>query len=72
MINDRQPQECTDPDCGCKEPVATTPIEMLRFLSERLKFAGVDAVVAKSYARDIDEILSRLEKERRYERSFWK
>jgi hypothetical protein len=44
-------------DCGCNDPVATTPQEMLEFLAGRLEYAGVADVVAKSYARDIRLIL---------------
>jgi hypothetical protein len=47
-----------DCNCGCNEPVATKPIEMLRFLSARFKHGGVSEVVAESYARDIDAILT--------------
>lgn len=47
-----------DCDCGCNEPVATEPMEMLRFLSARFKHGGVSEVVALSYARDIDAILA--------------
>ena len=42
-----------DCNCGCDEPVATTPKDMLEFLAGRLEYAGVADVVAKSYARDI-------------------
>jgi hypothetical protein len=27
-------------DCGCNEPVATTPQEMLEFLAHRFEYAG--------------------------------
>ncbi len=46
-----------DCDCGCNDPVATTPKEMLEFLADRLEYAGVAEVVARSYARDIRLIL---------------
>ena len=44
-------------DCGCNEPVATTPQEMLEFLAYRFEYAGVSETVAKWYARDIRKIL---------------
>ena len=31
----------TDCDCGCNEPIATTPQEMLEFLAHRFEYAGV-------------------------------
>ena len=37
-------------DCGCNEPVATTPQEMLEFLAHRFEHT-------KWYARDIRKIL---------------
>ena len=46
-----------DCDCGCNDPVATTPQEMLEFLAGRFEFAGVSESVAKYYARDIRLIL---------------
>ena len=48
---------CTDPECGCTDPVATTPKDMLEFLADRLEFAGVSHAVALSYAQDIRNIL---------------
>ena len=48
----------TDCDCGCNDPVADTPEEMLRFLAGRLEFAGVGESVAAIYARDIRNILN--------------
>lgn len=47
-------EEC---DCGCNDPVADNPKEMLEFLAHRFEFAGVSEVVAKYYARDIRKIL---------------
>ena len=47
----------TDCDCGCNEPIATTPQEMLEFLAHRFEYAGVSDAVAKSYARDIRMII---------------
>jgi hypothetical protein len=44
-------------DCGCNDPVATTPQEMLEFLANRFEYAGVSDLVAKHYARDIRLIL---------------
>ena len=44
--------------CGCCDPVAKTPEEMLRFLAARFDRAGVSEVVAKAYARDIRFILN--------------
>ena len=49
---------CDDPECGCQEPTFTEPMEALRFLSGRFKYAGVAHGVALMYARDIDAILS--------------
>jgi hypothetical protein len=46
-----------DCDCGCNDPVASTPKEMLEFLANRFEYAGVSDVVAKYYARDIRKIL---------------
>ena len=43
--------------CGCCDPVATTPEEMLRFLANRFEHAGVADEVARVYARDIRLIL---------------
>jgi hypothetical protein len=39
-------------------PVANTPKEMLEFLADRLEYAGVSDIVAKSYASDIRKILA--------------
>lgn len=47
-----------DCDCGCMAPVFTEPMEALRFLSARFKFAGVSHGVALNYAHDIDVILA--------------
>lgn len=47
----------TDCECGCNEPVADTPIEMLIFLLNRFSHAGVSDAVAVIYARDIKRIL---------------
>ena len=47
-------QDC---DCGCNDPVATTPHEMLKFLAGRFEYAGVSESVAEYYARDIRKIL---------------
>ena len=44
-------------DCGCNDPIATTPQEMLEFLAHRFEYAGVSETVAKWYARDIRKIL---------------
>ena len=46
-----------DCDCGCNDPVADTPQEMLEFLAHRFEFAGVSESVALYYARDIRKIL---------------
>jgi len=46
-----------DCNCGCNDPVATTPQEMLEFLAHRFEFAGVSEAVAEHYARDIRKIL---------------
>ena len=54
-------------DCGCNDPVATTPEGMLRFLKGRMEFAGVSDSVARLYAEDIglilDEYFSEKDKE---------
>ena len=50
---------CGDPECGCDTPSFTEPLEALRFLSGRFKYAGVSHGVAEAYARDIDAILAR-------------
>jgi len=50
-------KEFTDCDCGCNNPVADTPIEMLVFLLNRFSHAGVSDSVAAIYARDIKRIL---------------
>jgi hypothetical protein len=47
-------------DCGCNEPVATEPIEMLKFLARRFESAGVGEAVAEIYAHDIRKILASL------------
>ena len=44
-------------DCGCNEPVASTPESMLRFLATRLEHAGVADCVARIYAHDIKLII---------------
>lgn len=44
-------------DCGCNDPIATTPQEMLDFLAHRFEYAGVSETVAKCYALDIRKIL---------------
>ncbi len=49
--------EYTDCDCGCNTPVASTPEGMLRFLANRLEYAGVAESVAAIYARDIRKLL---------------
>lgn len=49
----------TDCDCGCNDPVADTPEEMLRFLSHRMHMAGVATCVAEQYASDIDLIIEK-------------
>jgi hypothetical protein len=49
----------TDCDCGCNEPVAETPEEMLRFLAGRLEYAGTSDGVAAIYARDIRYVLNK-------------
>ena len=49
----------TDCDCGCNNPVADTPIEMLEFLLHRLSQCGVGDAVAAIYARDIKSILDK-------------
>ena len=50
---------CDDPECGCKEPTFTEPMEAIEFLAGRMEFAGVAEGVAKSYARDLRAILDR-------------
>lgn len=47
-------EEC---DCGCNDPVATTPKDMLEFLANRFEYAGVSHCVARHYAKDIRLIL---------------
>ena len=47
----------TECDCGCNDPVADTPEEMLRFLAHRLEYAGVSDSVAGVYARDIRKLI---------------
>lgn len=47
-------QEC---QCGCNDPFASNPIDMLIFLAQRFEFAGVGDGVALSYARDIRKVL---------------
>jgi hypothetical protein len=46
-------------DCGCNVPVAETPEEMLRFLADRLEYAGTSDNVAAVYARDIRYVLEK-------------
>jgi hypothetical protein len=43
--------------CEYEDRVANTPQEMLEFLADRLEYAGVAEVVARSYAKDIRLIL---------------
>jgi hypothetical protein len=52
---EKTPEDC---DCGCNDPCFTEPMEALRFLSDRFKYAGVGHAVALDYARDIDRILA--------------
>ena len=47
----------TECDCGCNNPVATTPEEMLRFLANRLEYDGTSESVAATYARDIRKLI---------------
>lgn len=47
-----------DCDCGCNDPVATTPRDMLEFLANRFEMAGVTAAVGSIYAHDIRKILA--------------
>lgn len=54
MRNCKLKEDC---DCGCNDPVATTPQDMLEFLADRFEYAGVGDAVAISYARDIRKIL---------------
>lgn len=49
----------TDCDCGCNDPIAETPEEMLVFLLHRFKYGGVSDGVAAYYARDIKYILDK-------------
>lgn len=44
-------------DCGCNDPVATNPKDMLIFLANRFEMAGVSECVAEIYAHDIRLIL---------------
>jgi uncharacterized membrane protein YoaT (DUF817 family) len=44
-------------DCGCQDPVFTTPEEAVVFLYERFMYAGVADAVAKAYARDLKKII---------------
>lgn len=44
-------------DCGCNDPVARNPKDMLVFLEGRLRYAGVADAVAEIYAHDIRMIL---------------
>lgn len=53
----------TECDCGCNDPVAETPEEMLRFLAHRLEYAGVSESVAGTYARDIRYVLEKYYKD---------
>ena len=46
-----------DCDCGCNDPIATSPKEMQEFLAGRLEYAGVSDTIAKHYARDIRLVL---------------
>lgn len=46
-----------DCDCGCNDPVATNPKDMLEFLAARVEYAGIGEAVAALYARDIRLIL---------------
>ena len=48
-------------DCGCMDPVFTTAIDALKFLSGRFGYAGVGPAVASAYKRDIDAILKKIE-----------
>lgn len=50
---------CKQPcQCGCNDPFASTPTDMLIFLAQRFEFAGVAEGVAQSYARDIRKVLA--------------
>ena len=44
-------------DCGCNDPVARNPKDMLVFLARRFDHAGVAESVASIYAYDIKLIL---------------
>lgn len=44
-------------NCGCNDPVATTPKDVLEFLANRFEYAGVSDAVALKYAKDIRQIL---------------
>lgn len=44
-------------DCGCNDPVARNPKDMLVFLARRFEHAGVAESVASIYAYDIKLIL---------------
>ena len=46
-----------DCDCGCNDPVADTPQQMLEFLANRFTYGAVADGVADIYARDIRKIL---------------
>jgi hypothetical protein len=48
-----------DCNCGCNDPVADTPEDMLKFLANRLEYAGVSDAVAAIYARDIRLIIEK-------------
>lgn len=52
---------CRDPECGCHLPTLTDPVQALEFLQGRMEFAGVGEAVARSYADDLANILSRYE-----------
>jgi hypothetical protein len=46
-----------DCDCGCNNPIFSTPEEAIRFLANRFNYAGVSDAVAKYYARDLNKII---------------
>jgi hypothetical protein len=50
-------ENAADCDCGCQDPVFTTPEEAVVFLYDRFMYAGVSDAVAKAYARDLKKII---------------
>lgn len=50
---------CGDPNCGCHLPTLTDPLQAVYFLCGRMRYAGIAASVAESYAQDLEDILHR-------------